>query len=192
MAKNHVCFAGIDYGAKLAGTTVIAVCDGSSVKLHQSKKNEDADEFLITVIDEYNIKSVFIDAPLSLPMAYSTKSSGSDFFFRQCDKDCNAMSPMFLGGLTARAMKLRSELSDVSFYETYPTQLLKTLDIDLKGLGLKQTYYLLKSHFKDFILLDEIDNKHQLDALCALLSHHRYNNHSAIIFGNAAEGIITV
>lgn len=192
MANNHEVFAGIDYGAKLAGTSVIAVCKDQNIILLQSKKNEDADAFLTGIIEDYQIKSIFIDAPLSLPQAYTSPDIQNDFFFRACDKDCNAMSPMFLGGLTARAMKLKHELKSACFYETYPTQLLKILQIDLKSLGLKQTYYQLKSHFQAYALLDEIENKHQLDALCALLSHHRHNLQLSVSYGNEKEGIIIV
>jgi predicted nuclease with RNAse H fold len=185
-------FAGIDYGAKLAGTTVMAICMNKSIHLLQSKKNEDADEFVKKMIEQQNIHSVFIDAPLSLPIVYRGETVGGEYFYRECDKECKAMSPMFLGGLTARAMKLRYDLSEVTFTETYPSQLIKILEIEIKSLGLKKAYSILKKYFDGYAIMDDIQNKHQFDAMCALLSHIRYNEGKAQVIGNLKEGTITI
>ncbi|MBK9525389.1 MAG: hypothetical protein IPO39_11705 [Bacteroidetes bacterium] len=98
--------AGIDFGSKMAGTTVIAVAGKTTIRLFSSRKNEDADSFLSVLVKEKGIEELFIDAPLSLPGVYRGILSGNDYFFRESDRVLKAMSPMFLGALTARAMKL--------------------------------------------------------------------------------------
>lgn len=115
---------GVDYGSKLAGTT--AVCylysEGNAAFL-SSRKGEDADKMLLDFVLKHGPANLFLDAPLSLPLAYFQGTAhGTDFFYRQCDRQLGAMSPMFLGGLTARAIKLSFELKNVgaSVFETYP------------------------------------------------------------------------
>ena len=118
---------GIDYGSKLAGTTVICFDENEKLNFRQSEKKQDADAFLEKLISEKQPDSVFIDAPLSLPNAYFGK--GEDYFYRKCDREVGGMSPMFLGGLTARAIKLKSksETPECPFYEIYPAQLVRVL-----------------------------------------------------------------
>ena len=95
---------GIDYGAKLAGTTAICFEQSGQLKIWQSEKKKDADKFVQESIKQLQPTTVFIDAPLSLPLAYF--GEGENYFYRECDKILKGMSPMFLGGLTARAMRL--------------------------------------------------------------------------------------
>ena len=99
-------WAGIDYGSKLAGTTCIAWMKEGQLKIIQSAKNQDADEWIITQLDNESIDQIFMDAPLSLPPAFHDPLS-DEFFYRAADRELKAMSPMFLGGLTARAMRLK-------------------------------------------------------------------------------------
>ena len=118
-------FIGVDYGSKLAGTTAISYLEEGKIRILQSKKKEDADQFLSELILRLSPKSIFIDAPLSLPAAYHNK--GTDYFYRKADRDCKAMSPMFLGGLTARAMKLKAQHADRNFIEVYPAMLARVV-----------------------------------------------------------------
>ena len=118
---------GIDYGSKLAGTTVVCLENAGTLELHQSQKGKDADLFIRNLINLFRPEKVFIDAPLSLPAAYY--GIGSDYFYRVCDRELKAMSPMFLGGLTARAIKLASSHPDVEFFETYPKALAQHLSL---------------------------------------------------------------
>jgi predicted nuclease with RNAse H fold len=115
---------GIDYGSKLAGTTAVAWLDTvtQAIAITCSLKGKDADVFLYDCLVKLNPACVFIDAPLSLPGVYSLGGAYTDHFFRQADKQLQAMSPMFLGGLTARAIKLKKELNAISVpvFETYP------------------------------------------------------------------------
>jgi len=118
---------GIDYGAKKAGTTAICYQEGNRLFTSLSVKGADADDFCFQQIERLRPEFIMIDAPLSLPDAYFGK--GDDFFYRQCDRELNAMSPMFLGGLTARAMRLADQLKSrqMLVYETYPRALASEL-----------------------------------------------------------------
>ncbi|WP_158607156.1 DUF429 domain-containing protein [Pontibacter oryzae] len=122
---------GIDYGSKLAGTTAVAMVKDNQLHLWQSQKGQDADTWLLELIRELMPKVIYIDAPLTLPSAYyqTPQNPDADFFYRQADREVRAMSPMFIGGLTARAMKLRLKLAHegIAMLETYPSQAAKVL-----------------------------------------------------------------
>ena len=60
---------GIDYGAKLAGTTAVCYEQNGQFHLLQSERKKDADKFIHQTIEKLQPATVFIDAPLSLPMA---------------------------------------------------------------------------------------------------------------------------
>ena len=186
---------GIDYGSKLAGTTVICFDEGKKLRLVQSEKNKDADAFLKKWILEKKPNQIFIDAPLSLPNAYFGK--GEDFFYRHCDKEVKGMSPLFLGGLTARAMKLKSqlELPERPFFEIYPAQLLRILFPDMKFKKDAQGLSDLLAIFSKIlpIPLEQLpQNRHQADAVLAWLSGWRFQKNEAILFGEKEEGLIWV
>lgn len=95
-------FAGVDYGSKLAGTTVITFLSQNQLVTYQSPKGKNADDWLKNLLSTQKIGTIYIDAPLSLPSAYCGK--GDNFHYRKADQMLHAMSPMFLGGLTARAI----------------------------------------------------------------------------------------
>lgn len=185
---------GIDYGSKLAGTTVIAYAiDGSLITI-QSAKNKDADAFIIKEIEKINTTKVYLDAPLSLPLAYYDK--GDNYFYRACDKELKAMSPMFLGGLTARAMKLKSQLQalDIDVIECYPKALVHHHP-DLKAVYLKKNLSGLKVFIRELenyfpFSLPAIKNWHQVDAVLAWWSGYREQNNESITIGNPHEGLI--
>ena len=191
---------GIDYGSKLAGTTVICFEKNEQLHLLQSEKKKDADAFVKQQIDALQPSQVFIDAPLSLPAAYfhPEKETEPNFFFRQCDKEVRGMSPMFLGGLTARAIKLKHNYLNTSvlFFETYPSFLVKTLFPDTL------IYKKKKAEIADFLkILTPVlpfklavtpTNWHQVDGILAWLSGHRYLNGWALEIGEIEEGLIIV
>ena len=183
---------GIDYGSKLAGTTVICYNDCDKLAFVQSKKKQDADVFILDFIDTYSPSQVFIDAPLSLPSAYF--GLGEDYFYRACDRETKAMSPMFLGGLTARAMRLVSRPSTITFYETYPAYLVKKL-LDLAELYNKKSQVnqeLVSTLENSFNLrcTTKLDNWHQVDALLCWISGKRASEGSCMSLGNKEEGLI--
>lgn len=183
---------GIDFGAKNAGTTAICYQEGDQVVVKQSIKNSDADRFLKDEIYLIKPSKIFIDAPLSLPKAFFDK--GSDYSHRQCDRSLNGMSPMFLGGLTARAIALKKHLNDsgVTVLEAYPKALIQHTQLTShykKDLGK------FLSEFKDkfFINCDiKITSWHQADALLAWYSGFRYMNNRHQTYGDPDEGLIIV
>lgn len=184
---------GIDYGAKLAGTTAVCYNDGDSIVIHTSVKKKDADAFIMRLVKDYQPEIIAIDAPLSLPAAYST-GQGS-FFYRKADEELKAMSPMFLGGLTARAMKLRRDIGiQTDVIETYPAAAIRHLSLDDyyqkkdKSTIEKLMYQMRKK------LPITIDNSpstyHEVDAVIAWLTAYHYSQGSAIAIGDVSEGQI--
>jgi predicted nuclease with RNAse H fold len=167
--------AGIDFGSKMAGTTAIAWIDkdGCTHTL-QSEKNKDADEFIVECMLQNKIQKVGIDAPLSLPAGLYDLENNLNCFYRDCDRELGAMSPMFLGGLTARAIQLRKSLTKrgITLSETYPAAFVKHENI--------QKYYTKKNskqiaEFSEILgpkipfLLPETGSWHVIDA-CICLS----------------------
>lgn len=191
--------AGADYGSKLAGTTVIAHVEDHKIQFLQSEKKKDADQFLLQRIEALQIKVIFLDAPLSLPGVYRNLPNHDNYFYRKVDTELKAMSPMFLGGLTARAMRLKAELrkSGVEVIETYPSHLAKSFQLkDFHYKKQKEHLIPCSNH-----LIQQLDwsyevpmpqNWHQLDALLAFYSAWRYENGLHQVFGTAGEGEVIV
>ena len=181
-----VLFAGIDYGSKLAGTTAIAWQEDGKMQLLLSEKKKDADVWLLDVIVAAGIQYIFIDAPLSLPIVYTQPNMEGDYFYRDADRITGAMSPMFLGGLTARAMRLSRQLQQVGVQSTevYPAHLKRVMGED----------WLAQLAQSTGVTLDEISasNNHQQDALLAWLSGWRWHHHTADIIGDPKEGQIVI
>ena len=190
---------GIDYGSKLAGTTVIAFLKKDRVTLLQSEKKKDADRLIreqLALIKEPAI--VGFDAPLSLPGVYRSVPDCINFHYRQCDRELGAMSPLFLGGLTARAMQLKYQLESdrCSFFETYPAAQAKRLSLEKYGYKKPDAQYkLLSGAIANELHIDklpEFNNSHQVDALLALLGAQRIANQKATPVGLKEEGLIYV
>ncbi len=184
-------YIAVDYGAKLAGTTVVCFEKNGELNLLQSAKKQDADAWLRQIIVEQKPNAVFMDAPLSLPGVYF--GAGENFHYRQCDQLLGAMSPMFLGGLTARAMQISAGFTATAFYEIYPAQLVRTLfgrDVfykkDLPAF-LKHLVEKLPHPFAK-----QPENWHQVDAALAWLTGWRHGRGEAVSFGNEKEGLIWI
>ncbi|MTI23108.1 hypothetical protein E1176_18915 [Fulvivirga sp. RKSG066] len=190
--KQMIGHIGIDYGSKLAGTTAICFADSNNkISIGQSANKQDADRFIIDFCQSHKPSSVYIDAPLSLPAVYKNPAvEESNFFYRQADIEARAMSPLFLGGLTARAMKLNRDLKSLPFYEVYPKLLVTTLD--LKVFYKKDITHFLEGLFQKIHLpnLPQCDNWHQVDALLAFISGIRHVNKQHISIGTPSEGVI--
>jgi uncharacterized protein len=191
--------AGIDYGSKLAGTTVIAWQEQDRVHFRGSVKNQDADAMILAWAAKHMPSLIMLDAPLSLPAVYRGMAGFSDYFYRQADQQLRAMSPMFLGGLTARAMKLKAELTGmkVDVRECYPREVCR-----LEGwrgvYGKAQ-----KEPVEPFIalLLEKMAlhltepphlSWHHADALLALRSAQRLQSGHIQAFGDEKEGQIWI
>jgi len=186
---------GIDFGSKVAGTTVICYKHENQLIFESSVKSKSADLFLAEAFEKLKATKVFIDAPLSLPAAFYGR--GENFHFRDCDIKTQAMSPMFLGGLTARAIKLKSSFEKIEFFETYPAFLMKIICPNLKDIYTKKLK--LSQHSIDWLSAQvEWDfvnipaNWHEFDAALAWLSGARFNKNEALQIGDASEGLIWV
>lgn len=182
--------AGVDFGSKLAGTTCLCYWQKGSLQIVQSQVKKDADAFLREQVARLGTQVVFLDAPLSLPQVYS--GSGDDFFYRQADRDLRAMSPLFLGGLTARAMQLRHQLAPVRFLEVYPAALVRTQKLegfykrDLARFRAALRHALPQTDIPVF------ENWHQADSVLAWWSGWRWQGGQALSFGDAREGQVWV
>jgi predicted nuclease with RNAse H fold len=187
---------GIDYGSKLAGTTVICFDLEGHLHVVQSEKKKDADAMILERSLALRPQLIALDAPLSLPPAYF--DLGDDFFYRTCDRELRAMSPMFLGGLTARAMRIQKILQGegIAVIETYPAQFVKEL-LDKtplyqkKSKELKGFLHLLSSRLP-YPLANQAQNWHQVDAILAWYSGYRFIQKKAIPYGEKAEGLIWI
>ena len=189
---------GIDFGSKLAGTTV--VCYG---RIHEiptfasSKPKQDADAFLLEMIEKVKPDCIALDAPLSLPIVYSQPNKGDDFFYREADRQLKAMSPMFLGGLTARAMQFARYCNqrNILIYETYPAALVR--ELNLGSVYDKKSMVVLPEFCKQLNKLSQqnipqklIPNWHHADAWLAWVSCCRIISGSETTLGNDEEGVI--
>lgn len=192
---------GIDYGSKLAGTTVICFLNHNAFELHQTLKNQDADQFIF----ELSPKSsglLFIDAPLSLPGVYRDLPGCTDYFYREADKQAQAMSPLFLGGLTARAMQLQARLSKhAQCLEVYPGGLARSLQLHAAGYKKEND----KLPVCLTLTLDRLElppqlhhaaaqlvcsNWHQFDAFLAWCIGWKVQQKTAVTVGKPEEGMI--
>ncbi|MCJ8166381.1 hypothetical protein MKJ04_16160 [Pontibacter sp. E15-1] len=191
---------GVDYGAKLAGTTAVAMLHQAQLQVWQCQKGQDADSWLLQLTADLQPKIMYMDAPLTLPGVYSQTpyAVSSDFFYRQADRELGAMSPMFIGGLTARAIKLRVQLAEkgVGLLETYPAALAKLL-LQLpegykKSLATLPTCVESLQGLLPFPLKERPQNWHQFDAILAWLSGYRHVMGQSVLYGDAKEGRIIV
>jgi len=194
-------FFGIDYGSKLTGNTVIAIFQDDHILFMDIDKGVDADNFILNAADHFKPELIFIDAPLSLPGVYRELNGKDNYHFREADIELKAMSPMFLGGLAARAIELKSHLEEkgCEVYETYPRIMAERFK--LKALGYKGSLTGLKSCVKEVgskinsdISFDatDITTWHHLDALLALMSAMKHDLGQSQRFGDIREGQILI
>jgi uncharacterized protein len=188
MSAHHL---GVDFGAKLAGTTAVCFEENGQLHLLQISKKQDADAWLRQFIAEQKPDAVFMDAPLSLPSVY--KGFGSDYHYRACDRAVGAMSPMFLGGLTARAMQLRAAFPTVPFYEVYPAHHVRLRFAHAMGYKTDLNTFLEKLEAAlPHPFVKQPQNWHQVDAVLAWLTGWRHGYNEASRFGDELEGLIWV
>lgn len=192
--------AGIDYGSKLAGTTVICYGQSSNnLKFANAPIKQDADKYMITMLSDLMPDIICIDAPLSLPGIYSRIPDFNDYFYRESDKKLQAMSPMFLGGLTARAMKIKSIFKDINLavFETYPAALVRHFELELHYIKKDKTKIypflkMLKTKLDFEINLKEIKDWHHVDALLCWISAYRITHQLHLSYGHLDEGVIMI
>ncbi len=191
---------GIDYGSKLAGTTVIMCLQKDEISFWQSAKKRDADAFILAQLKALGEAQIFVDAPLSLPLVYTDEDNYDDYFYRQADRALKGMSPMFLGGLTARAMRLKSILEKEGWQvrEVYPAALARMLDLPLlnykkEKIHIKAVQNQLAQLFPNWNIAQlDFQNWHQIDALLALISGWRFQKNQHECYGDEREGQILI
>lgn len=189
-------WVGIDFGAKLSGNTSVAWHEKNKIQVAKVAKGEDADSWLEKVIQQLTPKIICIDAPLSLPAGFYKQ--GDDFFYRQCDRELHAMSPMFLGGLTARAMRLANlwTMNSIKVYEIYPKALIQYVHFSLlykyKNLNDISSFIHELSVFYPVAFPQNSLSWHDVDAILAWCTGWRIQQKIALKFGNDKEGVITV
>jgi len=196
---------GDDLGAKRAGTTVGCVFDGAATLFERCARGGDADRFVLGLIERYAPQVVGIDAPLSFPAVYSERErrGEGDYFYRVADRQLGAMSPLFLGGLSARAIRLRdiAHAQGVTVIEVYPAAVLREIGQAMTGLSKGECG-------RDRVKLDraaetiarwgdlpappQSESWHDVDSLAALTTVARYVAGRAKSFGEAREGLIYV
>ena len=188
---------GIDYGNKYAGTTVICYNSRHKIKFVQSSKNADADSFLLNELAYLHPDLIMLDAPLSLPGVYWLGSDYKDHFFRSCDHELKAMSPMFLGGLTARAISLIKKMNGTEVKETYPRKLVDILHLpDAQYRHSKQDLGPFTEQLQTISGVQfnaaQISSWHHVDAFLAFLSGLRYLEKNNQEYGIPEEGVVIV
>jgi predicted nuclease with RNAse H fold len=101
------------------------------------------------------------------------------------------MSPMFLGGLTARAMKLQNDLkSNSKFIEVYPKMSARSLRLkNYFEMDVDACLKELETKFDIKIMCQKQDH-HSIDAVLAWQTGVRYFQDKANSEGNKAEGFI--
>lgn len=210
---------GIDFGARLSGKTVVAWLGSDGLHLDRVAAGADADEFLDQTVQNFKPQAIYLDAPLSLPSVYRhagplagrvldaagnnngdvsppAPGPGADWFLRESDRELGAMSPLFLGGLTARAMRLAAtwQAAGIPVIETWPRGVVKVLELpgyrakgsnaaaefsqQLPALGFPETP-------------PAVADWHEADALLAWWAGARHRAGEAKQFGASAEGLIT-
>jgi uncharacterized protein len=202
---------GIDFGAQMAGTTVVAEYSSVGITLHTSRKGQNTDTFLQKLFASISPTTlVCIDAPLSLPSVYSSGVNAAeadhaeadrteaDYFYRAADRALAAMSPMFLGGLTARAMRFAAGLQarNCAVLETYPAAQARRLglkELDYKGMkaSIGGVCEIIAQEFP-CALPNEIPTWHHVDALLCLCAAIRYGKQEHEQYGERSEGVIII
>ncbi|MEM9419199.1 MAG: DUF429 domain-containing protein [Planctomycetota bacterium] len=190
----------IDLGSKLAGTTVVVQGDlemNSPLSFHASAKKQDADAMIVSLLTPPPAATVYLDAPLSLPGVYRQLDGFDDFHLRRGDRELAAMSPMFLGGLTARAMRLAANHPHCVWHEVYPAAQAKRIELP-KDQYKKSTDALpamaeeLASKIQSPFDPEAVTSWHHFDALLAWLTAERHALGQATSHGHPAEGVIIV
>lgn len=188
--------AGIDYGKKTGGTTAFAIGNHPELYVHTVPPGKDADAYIVEWISTFLPTHVGIDAPLSLPGVYAKLDGYKDYFYRECDRELKAMSPMFLGGLTARAIKLANQIRGfkATIYEVYPKMGAHRYDLGKfeykrSKSGVGKCLHFLEKKFEKEIKVDVLD-WHQIDAILAWDIVKRQIFGDGLHAGDPKEGLI--
>lgn len=185
---------GIDFGARRSGTTALCYDRDGTLHIERVAKGRDADAHVEAFVRAHRPTALYIDAPLSLPAAY--RGAGDDFFFRACDRALHAMSPMFLGGLVARAMRLCRCLAPVPVYEVYPRAAAQLLRQQYGVTGYRETrpqaYAAKLAGTRNLAVATTPTTWHEVDAWLAWWVGYRHMQGQARAYGDPTEGLVWV
>ncbi|MBI1192626.1 MAG: DUF429 domain-containing protein [Bacteroidetes bacterium] len=186
---------GIDFGARLSGKTVMAWMGRDGFHLDRAAIGQDADHFLEETIAWLNPAHIYVDAPLSLPENYRVLDAAGDWFYRRADRQLEAMSPMFLGGLTARAIRLATRWREngLQVRETWPRGLVRELQLEGYRHKGDASIALFMKAMQTAGFPHALPNPadwHEVDALLAWWSGWRDLNGLAAVHGDPVEGQI--
>ena len=192
MNASDTGFLGIDLGARGSGNTAVCQRERGLFRFHRSTPGADGDAWLNTLVAQLAPVAIYIDAPLSLPGAYFGR--GHDHFFRSADRQAGGMSPMFLGGLTARAIHLAEawRAQGIAVHEAYPSALIchswEFLHIP-PGRAIPRHKLRLMA---GMCLLPppQPADRHEADAWLCWVIGHRHQRGEALTFGVPDEGVI--
>ena len=183
---------GIDFGARTSGNTAVCFLDHGMLRFLHSPKDIDGDAWLEETVSQLHADAIYIDAPLSLPGAYVGR--GDDYFFRVADRQSKGMSPMFLGGLTARAMRLAAgwRKQDIAVHEAYPAALIRHA---WEGLKVEPRKAIPKHKLRimsGMVMMPPPApaDRHEADAWLCWVIGHRHLRGAAIAYGTEQEGLI--
>ncbi|MEM8628668.1 MAG: hypothetical protein AAGF04_01125 [Chlamydiota bacterium] len=183
---------GVDFGAKTRASTALTSSRGDQISAVLCPLKGDVDAWLYAHIKKIRAAHVFLDAPLSLPRIYFDPADlHSSHHFRQVDRDLGAMSPLFLGGLTARAIALKASLEKigVACYETYPAATLKKR---FPGQSVDEALSYIERDTKRSITDLQRLNSHEKDSILAWYAGYCYFFREPLVFGRKEEGMIVV
>ncbi|MBK9276123.1 MAG: DUF429 domain-containing protein [Flavobacteriales bacterium] len=183
---------GIDFGARTAGNTVICLRERGLFRFERTPRGDDGDAWLQRRVAELTPAAVYIDAPLSLPGAYFGR--GDDHFFRHADRQAGGMSPMFLGGLTARAIRLAGQwrTSGIAVHEAYPAALVRHSweFLHIRSGRAIPRHKLRLMAGMCMLPPPEPHDRHEADAWLCWVIGHRHRRGEALHFGQPDEGLI--
>jgi uncharacterized protein len=192
--KEDISHIGIDFGARTAGNTVICYLERGLFRFLHSEKDSDGDAWLENTVAGLRPGAIYLDAPLSLPAAYN--GAGTDFFFRVADHHAKGMSPMFLGGLTARAMRLAAQwrAQGILVHEVYPAALIRR---SWESLNVEPRKAIPRTKLRIMAGMiamppPEPSDRHEADAWLCWVSGHRHLRGEAVAYGKEEEGVILV
>ncbi len=186
----HKKWVGIDFGAKNRRTTAYCWQENALLHVELCPAKIDVDAWLYQEMIKAGVQAVFIDAPLSLPKIYfDPEDTQSTHHYRRADIELKAMSPLFLGGLTARAIALASKLkkSQIACYETYPKAVRNQ-----RFSGKERQEALVDLQKSASVQIENISSLsvHAQDSVFAWFAGYMYMQKQSLIFGRQEEGQI--
>ncbi len=193
---------GIHFGSKLSGNTVISLIKQNKIYFLDVDKEVDADIFIYNAAKHFKPDVIFMNAPLSLPGVFSNKVDCDDHEYRSADKEICSISPMIIGGVTARAIALKKKLESELNTKVYETcSKAQAHNYELMKMGYKTTQLRLHScrnHLESklnprlMFCCQDVKSWDHIDAMLSLITAMRFVTGQALPYGNPDEGLIYV